>query len=245
MVTTRSSRTSSSPSISTPQRAAAASPRPTTTRQPSLVRANGLALHLKKQLIKDIEKAGGFNSIFQSPAKYKEISGFLDRRPNLFSDVEVRNQALRFLKNCRKYNKNGQQYYERVLKPLHLTSVSSSSSSSSSASEEKAEKHEQEQDAAKAKTRSQLREDSSQSSSNSFASLSSSSSGVIEVIEKKKTNYSLGSLTSAPPQPHRGSSFAYSSPSGQQSSEHAGEIMSSSSSFGLGAPIKGECLLPS
>jgi hypothetical protein len=49
--------------------------------------------------------------MFQSPAKYKEISGFLERIPTLFWDVEVQNQALRFLKNCRKYNKNGQQYY--------------------------------------------------------------------------------------------------------------------------------------
>lgn len=100
-------------------------------------RSNGLETAIKKQLIADIEKAGGIAKLcLASPqSRTREVSKLLDKRQNLFEDVAVRKQATSFIQNCRKLAKRG-EYYERVLKPLQIEVPRSSSSSSSSSKKE-------------------------------------------------------------------------------------------------------------
>jgi hypothetical protein len=98
-----------------------------------------LPLHLKKQLIVDIEEAGGLAK-FDSPIQDNAIARILDRRPHLFPDGLVRKQARNYLHYCRQLADKG-QYYERVLHPLHITKsvVASSSSSPDSQSSSRSE----------------------------------------------------------------------------------------------------------
>ncbi len=102
---------------------------------------HGLASHLKKQLVLDIEAAGGI-STFNDARQTQAINRLLDCRVDLFPDKESREKAQSFIRSLRKLHKDG-QYAERVLLPLHVAAAvirpkssypSSSSSSSLSSS---------------------------------------------------------------------------------------------------------------
>jgi hypothetical protein len=87
---------------------------------PEKPRANRLAPHQKKELVRDIQASPGGIYYFLSgdPAAIKQV---VDNRPDLFPDKESRVQAAAFVRNLRRLHKQG-HYDERVLKPLSINS---------------------------------------------------------------------------------------------------------------------------